>query len=135
MFDVLDMGASGLVAQRARMDTIAGNVLNINTTRNEQGEKIPFRRRLVVFQAGAAKDSPKPGVHVKEIKLDQTPFKERYEPGHPDADPKTGIVKYPNVDLMTEFTNMMEASRAYEATVTMMETSKAMFNSTMRLIA
>lgn len=135
MFDVLEMGATGLVAQRTRMDTIASNVLNINTTRNERNEKVPFRRRLVVFQEGAAKGSSKAGVHVKEIRLDPSAFKERLEPGHPDADPVTGIVKYPNVDLMTEFTNMMEASRAYEATVSMMETSKAMYNSALRLIA
>lgn len=134
MFDVLQMGASGLVAQRSRMDTIANNVLNMNTTRNEKGESIPFRRRMVIFQAGAAANAQQPGVHVKQIKLDPTPFKERYEPGHPDADAR-GIVKYPNIDMATEMVNMMEASRAYEATVTMMETSKAMYNSSLRLIA
>jgi flagellar basal-body rod protein FlgC len=134
MFDVLEMGASGLVAQRSRMDTIASNVLNMNTTRNEKGESIPFRRRMVIFQAGAADNAARAGVHVKQIKLDPTPFKERYEPGHPDADAR-GIVKYPNIDMATEMVNMLEASRAYEATVTMMETSKAMYNSSLRLIA
>jgi flagellar basal-body rod protein FlgC len=134
MFDVLEMGASGLMAQRTRMDTIAGNVLNMNTTRNEAGERVPFRRRMVIFQANAAAGSEKPGVHVKEIKQDPTPFKERYDPGHPDADAR-GIVKYPNIDMATEMVNMLEASRAYEATVTMMETSKAMYNSQLRLIA
>jgi flagellar basal-body rod protein FlgC len=132
MFDVLQMGAGGLMAQRARMDTIASNVLNINTTRNEAGEKVPFRRRMVVFQAGDANGGP--GVRVKEIKQDPSPFQERYEPGHPDADAR-GIVKYPNIDMATEMVNMLEASRAYEATVTMMETSKAMYTSTLRLIA
>jgi flagellar basal-body rod protein FlgC len=134
MFDVLQMGAGGLVAQRARMDTIATNVLNINTTRNERGEKVPFRRRMAIMQAGAGDGSNRPGVHVKEIRLDPTPFQERYDPGHPDADAR-GIVKYPNVDMATEMVNMLEASRAYEATVTMMETSKAMYNSSLRLIA
>ncbi len=134
MFDVLEMGTTGLRAQRARMDTIASNVLNINTTRNEKGEKVPFRRRMAIFQAGAARGSSKPGVHVKEIRLDPTPFRERFEPGHPDADAR-GIVKYPNIDMATEMVNMLEASRAYEATVSMMETSKAMYNSTLRLIA
>jgi flagellar basal-body rod protein FlgC len=134
MFNILDMGATGLVAQRTRMDTIANNVLNINTTRNEQGEKVPFSRRMTIFQAGAAEGSSKGGVHVKEIKLDRSPFQERYEPGHPDADSR-GIVKYPNVDLSTEYVNMMEASRAYEANITMMDAAKAMYNASLRLIA
>lgn len=132
MFDVLEMGASGLMVQRVRMDTTANNVLNINTTRNERGEKIPFRRRMVLLQAGTAEG--KPGVRVSQIRQDPSPFNERYEPGHPDADER-GIVKYPNIDLATEMVNMLEASRAYEATVTMMETSKAMFTASLRLIA
>lgn len=132
MFDILNMGAGGLVAQRTRMDTIAQNVLNINTTHNERGEKIPFRRRLVTFQAGGANGGP--GVHVKSVDEDPSPFNSRYEPGHPDAD-SHGNVLYPNVDLSIETVNMMEASRAYEANVTMMETAKQMFSSALRLIA
>ena len=132
MFDVLDMGASGLMAQRTRMDTIAGNVANINTTRNEKGEAIPYRRRIAMFQAGTP--DGKPGVHVSKIGQDPSPFQLRYEPGNRDAD-KNGYVKYPNIDLSIEYVNMLEASRAYEANVTMMETSKAMINSSLRLIA
>ena len=132
MFDVLNMGAGGLVAQRTRMDTIANNVLNINTTHNEAGEKVPFQRRLVTFQAGGANGGP--GVHVREIQKDPSAFNVRHEPGHPDAD-ANGNVLYPNVDLSTEYVNMLEASRAYEANITMMETAKQMFNSALRLIA
>ena len=134
MFNVLEMGASSLVAQRTRMDTIAGNVLNINTTRNAAGEKVPYRRRMAIFEAAMTKGSNAPGVRVKEIRLDPTPYNKRFEPGNPDADEK-GMVLYPNVDLATEHVNMLEASRAYEATITMMETSKAMYNSALRLIA
>jgi len=134
MLDALDIPASALVAQRTRMDTIAGNVANIDATRNEKGEKIPYRRRFVVFQAGRAGEPAKPGVHVKSIELDPSPFRRVYDPGHPDAD-KDGYVSYPNVDLAIEQVNMMEASRAYEANITMMETLKAMINSTLRLIA
>lgn len=133
MFDVLDMGASGLQAQRVRMDTIAANILNINTTRNEKGEKVPFRRRLVTMAAGMAANRNKPGVHA-QIEIDKTPFRKQYEPGHPDAD-ANGYVRYPNIDLAIEQVNAMEASRAYEANVTMMEVTKAMLNSTLRLIA
>ncbi|MDB5325707.1 MAG: flgC [Phycisphaerales bacterium] len=133
MFDILNMGAGGLVAQRTRMDTIAQNVLNINTTKNEKGEHIPFRRKFVTFQAGGANGGP--GVHVKEVADDPSPFNIRHDPGHPDADPVTGNVLMPNVDLSTEYVNMLEASRAYEANITMMETAKQMFSSALRLIA
>ena len=74
-------------------------------------------------------------MHVSSIKQDMSPFQKRYDPGNPDADPTTGIVLYPNIDLATEQVNMLEASRAYDANVTMMETSKAMFNSSLRLLA
>jgi flagellar basal-body rod protein FlgC len=134
MFDVLDMGASGLQAQRTRMDTIAGNIVNANTTRNAQGQPIPYRRRFVLFAPGQAGSPDKPGVRVQEIKLDQSPFQKRYEPGHPDADAE-GYVKYPNIDLAMEYVNALEASRAYEANVTMMEVSKQMLSASLRLIA
>jgi flagellar basal-body rod protein FlgC len=134
MFDALDIGASALTAQRVRMDTIAGNVANINTTRNARGERVPFRRRFVVFSPGRANDPAAPGVRVAQIALDRSPFRKVFEPGHADAD-KDGYVMYPNIDLAIEQVNMMDASRAYEANVTMMETTKAMINSTLRLIA
>ena len=70
-------------------------------------------------------------MHVKSIQLDQSPFPRRYDPGNPDAD-KEGYVSYPNVDLSIEFVNALEASRAYEANVTMMDTAKSMFNSSLR---
>lgn len=134
MFDVLDMGASGLQAQRTRMDTIAGNIVNANTTRNAQGQPVPYRRRFAVFAPGQAGNPEKPGVHVQDIKLDQSPFQKRFEQGHPDADSE-GYVSYPNIDLAMEYVNALEASRAYEANVTMMEVSKAMLNASLRLIA
>jgi flagellar basal-body rod protein FlgC len=134
MFDMLDMGASGLTAQRTRMDTIASNIANIHVTRNAAGEAIPYRRRFVMFAPGQAADPSKPGVHVQDIKVDEAPFARRYNPGHPDAD-KEGYVLYPNIDLATEHVNALEASRAYDANITMIETAKAMFNASLRLIA
>jgi flagellar basal-body rod protein FlgC len=134
MFDILDMGASALTAQRIRMDTIAGNIANINTLRDSNGQPNPYRRRFVVFAPGQADNTSKPGVHVKSIQLDQSPLPKRYDPGNPDAD-KKGYVSYPNVDLSIEFVNALEASRAYEANVTMMDTAKSMFNSSLRLLA
>ncbi len=137
MFDALDIGASALTAQRVRMDTIAGNVANINTTRNAAGEKVPYQRRFVVFtpgRAGSTGDAAAPGVRVAQIALDRSPFRKVFDPGHADAD-ADGYVLYPNVELAIEQVNMLDASRAYEANVTMMETTKAMINSTLRLIA
>ena len=145
MFDSLDVSASALLAQRTRMDTIAGNVANMNTTHNEKGEAEPYRRRFVVLSSGRAgdQDSMKggttggdssQGVHVQSVEKDPAPFRSVYDPGNPDAD-KDGNVLYPNIDLAIEQVNMMEASRAYEANVTMMETEKAMISSALRLIA
>ena len=134
MFDVLDMGASGLQAQRTRLDTIAQNILNVNSTRNERGEKIPFRRKFATLQPGQPGNPEKPGVHVAQIRSDPSPFLKRHEPGHPDAD-ADGNVLYPNIDVAVEYVNALEASRAYEANVTMMEVSKSMFSASLRLIA
>jgi flagellar basal-body rod protein FlgC len=134
MFDILDMGASGLTAQRIRMDTIAGNIANINTTHDASGKVNPYRRRFVVFAPGQEGDPSKPGVHVQNIGQDQSALMKKFEPGNPDADPD-GYVQYPNVDLSIEFVNAMEASRAYEANVTMMETAKSMIGSDLRLLA
>ena len=135
MFSTLDMATGGLQTQRTRMDVIAGNVLNVNTTRNAAGEAEPYRRKFAVLQPGDAQNPAKPGVHVAGIAEDASQFDERYEPAHPDADAATGMVRYPNVDLGTEYVNMLEATRAYEASVTLMQTTKSMFNSALRLLA
>ena len=134
MFDILDIGASGLQAQRTRLDTIAANIANVNTTRDAAGRPNPYRRRFVVLEPTRVGDAEVPGVRVKEIKLDQSPFTKRHEPWNPDADAQ-GYVSYPNIDTAIEYVNALEASRAYEANVTLLETSKAMINSTLRLIA
>jgi flagellar basal-body rod protein FlgC len=134
MFDVLDTGASALMAQRVRLDTIAGNIANINTTRDENGKPNPYRRRFVVLAPGTADNPNAAGVHVQSVQIDQSALIRRYQPGNPDAD-KDGYVSYPNIDLSIEYVNALEASRAYEANVTIMDTAKAMFNSSLRLLA
>jgi flagellar basal-body rod protein FlgC len=133
MFDALDMGASGLLAQRTRLDTIAANIANANTTHDAAGKVNPYRRRFVVFAPGHPDQPAKAGVRVAGVQIDASPFQRRFEPGHPDADPQ-GYVSYPNVDLAVEYVNALEASRAYEANVSMMEVTKAMINASLRLI-
>ena len=137
MFTAIDVSTSGLVAQRARMDTIAGNIANAQTTRDAEGNVAPFRRRFVAFEP--VKDTaagPNGGTGVGfEVQVDQTtPPRKVYQPGHPDADP-TGFVSYPAIDLVTEFVNAMEAGRAYEANVTTMELSKEMTRIGLRILA
>jgi flagellar basal-body rod protein FlgC len=134
MFDALDISSSALKAQRTRLDTIAANLANLNTTRGADGRAEPYRRRFAVFAPGRSENVSAPGVRVSAIELDRSNFRKAYEPGHPDADAE-GYVRYPNVDLAVETVNAMEASRAYEANVTAMEVTKAMINSTLRLIA
>jgi flagellar basal-body rod protein FlgC len=134
MFDVLDTGASGLLAQRTRMDTIAANIANATTTHDAAGRPNAYRRRFVVFAAGHPNNAAKAGVRVSDVRTDASPLPQRFEPGHPDANAE-GYVSYPNVDLAVEYVNALEASRAYEANVSMMEVSKAMINASLRLIA
>jgi flagellar basal-body rod protein FlgC len=135
-FGALDIGASALSAQRLRMDTISQNIANANTTRTEDGT--PYRRRIVVFQEQSngipfsqyLSDSSKQqylgkGVKVSQIAEDPSPFRKVYDPGHPDAD-ADGYVEMPNIDVVTEMVNMISATRAYEANVTSINTTKSM---------
>jgi flagellar basal-body rod protein FlgC len=135
-FSAFNISSSALTAERLRMDTISQNIANANTTRTEDGT--PYRRKTVVFQeredtsfsqylsdASRQKYGTGGGVRVTAIVEDQSPFKEVYDPGHPDAD-ENGIVRMPNVDIVTEMVNMISASRAYEANVTALNASKSM---------
>jgi len=134
MFETLDISSSALQAQRTRLDTIAANVANMNTTRNVRGEAVPYRRRFAVFAPGQTGEPGKAGVHVANVEADMSPFRKVHDPFHPDAD-KQGYVSYPNVDMAIEYVNALEASRAYEANVTVMEVTKAMINGSLRLLA
>src|SRR5687767_12095621 len=133
MFDVLDIGASGLQVQRTRLDTIAANIANVNTTKDADGKPNPYRRRFAVMQPGRADNPAAPGVRVAKNDPARPPRNKRHEPWNPEADAE-GNVFYPNIDMAIEYVNALEASRAYEANISLLETSKAMINSTLRLI-
>ena len=134
LFQSFNINASGMTAQRFRMDVISENVANVNTTRTEDGT--PYRRKIVTFQEkdvtpfskvlnNTRKSYLGNGVKVSSVREDTTSdYIKKYDPSHPDAD-ADGYVSYPNVNIVTEMTNMIDASRSYEANVTAFQTSKA----------
>ena len=134
-FNSINVSASGLTAERLRMDLISENIANANTTRTASGT--PYRRKIAVFREqqpdtfsqilGKATDSLilGKGVEVAGIEEDQSPFKKEYNPNHPDAD-ADGFVSLPNVEVVNEMINMISASRAYEANITAIGNTKNM---------
>ncbi len=143
LFDALSISASGLTAERARLDVTAENLANAQTTRTEAGGA--YRRKVVVLsqdgdvaasfgaQLGRAMTSTGGGVKVAGITEDATPLKTVYDPGHPDAD-AGGYVQLPNVEPVEEMVDLITESRAYEANVTAMQSAKAMFAKTLEIL-
>ena len=126
-FTSLDISASGLSAQRQRLDVIANNIANANTTRTPQGgaykrEQVVFSARMESLGVGAAQPA---GVEVPSVVTDPTPSRPVYDPGHPDSDAR-GYVQMPNVNIVQEMVDMVSATRAYEANVTAMSAAKTM---------
>lgn len=122
---ILTISASGLEAQRVRMNIIAGNLANAQSTHSPEGG--PYRRKDVVFSEILDSVSGKGSgeVQISGIIEDQRPFQMIYDPQHPDADAE-GYVQLPNVNLLEEMVNMMSASRSYEANVTAINSAKSM---------
>lgn len=134
MFSTVDTSASGLTAQRLRMDLIADNIANVNTTRTDEG--VPYRRKLAIFRERnnnfsnvmankMGNNGGQNGVEVAGIKEDNSPFKTVYRPNHPDAN-QDGYVEMPNINITSEMVDMIDASRSYEANVTALNTTKRM---------
>lgn len=134
IFGAMDVSATGMTAQQLRMDTISENIANVNTTRTADGT--PYRRKTVLFEeksyptfseslSMANRHSIGKGVKVSRILEDNSQGNMVYDPGHPDAD-EDGYVVYPNVNTVTEMTNMIDATRAYEANVTVLNSTKGM---------
>lgn len=135
LFDSFNINASGLTAQRYRMDVIAENVANANTTRTADGT--PYVRKVVTFQEKSGDNPSFKSIFGREIRRHQGhgvkvtgTFEDKftegnlvYDPSHPDAD-ENGYVMYPNVNIITEMTNLIDASRSYEANATAFNASK-----------
>jgi flagellar basal-body rod protein FlgC len=147
MFDAIAVSGSGLSAESLRMDVVAENLANANSTKGVDG--LPYKRQEVQLQQapggptfGQTLDSAlssdgattQPGgVRVTGIVSDTNPPRQVYDPGNPDAD-KQGFVSLPNVNSVEEMTDLIDASRAYEANVTAMQTDKTMFTKTLTLL-
>lgn len=136
LFTAFNISASGMTAERFRTDIIAQNIANVDTTRTEDGKA--YRRKTVTFaektntpfnnvlQRSINAHTQGKGVKVTSVYEDyETDMQMVYDPSHPDAD-ENGYVTYPNVNMVTEMTNMIDATRSYEANVTAFESSKAM---------
>ncbi len=149
LFSTINTASTGLTAERLRLDVIADNIANANTTRTEEGG--PFRRSRVVFKSETDKPywrSPflpesmeqkvGTGVKVESIEKDMdADLRLVWDPTHPDAiktGPKTGYVEYPNVTIVNEMVDMISASRAYEANVSLMEGAKSMFQKSLEIL-
>ena len=140
-FSALRTSASGLTAQRLRMDLISNNIANAETTRTAEGGA--YRRQMALFtpkiegrvpffsllrgdvRPGAADGPSLEGVQTLQIVEDQAPMRMVYDPSHPDAN-ENGYVEFPNVNPVTEMTDMLSATRSYEANVTVLNAAKAM---------
>jgi flagellar basal-body rod protein FlgC len=134
VFSTLDISAGGLYAERTRMDVIANNLANANTTRTPEGG--PFRRQLVLLTGAQASDPANMGglgVTVEGVVDDPSPFPLVYNPGHPDAN-ADGYVSMPNVNTVEEMVDMITALRAYEANITAIDTSKNMVRRSLDII-
>jgi len=143
LFTSMHIGAAGMSAQRSRMDIVAENIANAESTRTKDGT--PYRRRQVVFQAMPTEQrfsdifgrslarGNRQTVEVVDVVQDKSPFREVFDPAHPDANDQ-GIVKMPNVNMVEEMVDMNSAARSFEANVTSMEASKRMFIKTLELL-
>jgi flagellar basal-body rod protein FlgC len=145
LFDAINTAASGLSAERLRMDVTAENLANAQTTRGADGR--PYQRKVVALQeagggtgfgttlSGAMNrgSGSGGGVRVAGITTDSTPNRLVYDPGHPDAD-ADGYVQMPNVDSVSEMVDLISAQRAYEANVTAMQAAKQMFARTLEIL-
>lgn len=133
LFQAMDVNASALGAQRLRWDLVASNIANAKSTRTPEGG--PYRRKVPVFAENlrtAEGNVALSGVRVLAIADDQSPFRSVYDPSHPDAN-ADGYVLYPNVNIVNEMVNLMEAGRAYEANVTAFNLSKEVFKAALSI--
>ncbi len=139
MISALDISTSALVAQRVRLNTISGNIANMSTIKNEDGENKPYQPRFAVFQTDdKTTEGGASGVKVARVETDESEPLYRFQPEHPLAikDGKwKGYVAYPKIDMNEQFVDALEASRAYEANVGIIEVTKGMVRQSLSILA
>ncbi|MFO0922789.1 MAG: flagellar basal body rod protein FlgC [Pirellulales bacterium] len=139
MITSLDVSTSALVAQRTRLNAISGNIANMSTLQNEEGKNEPYQPRFVVFQTDENQtEGGASGVKVARVEVEDMDPLYRYQPDHPLAiqdGPKKGYVAYPNINMNEQFVDALEASRAYEANIGVMEVTKSMSRQTLSILA
>lgn len=135
LFKSINISASGMSAERFRLNVISQNLANSDTTRTENGD--PYRRKIVTFQEVLNGEIGKQktdfgGVKVSSIEEDTTPFKLVYNPDHPDSN-EEGYVRMPNVNVLNEMVDMMTAQRAYDSNAAVVNAAKSMYNSALNI--
>lgn len=140
MISALDISTSALVAQRVRINAISSNIANLSTQRNENGELQPYQARYVVFQADEEQGSTEgaAGVKVASVEREEVEPMYKFDPGNPLAiqeGERKGYVAYPRINLTTQFVDALEATRAYEANIGVIEITKSMSAQTLRILA
>jgi len=131
LFGQLDISASGMAAERLRMQVTAENLANANSTQGADGQ--PYRRKSVTLQEAPSFESVLGGVEATGISEDQTPGRRVYDPANPDADSR-GYVTLPNVDSVTEMVDLITASRGYDANVQALNAAKQMFQKALDIL-
>lgn len=131
-FSSMQISATGLSAERLRMDTITSNMANASTTRSADGSG-PYVRKIAVFQEALDANKEMAGVKAVKLEKDKSPLRKVYDPTHPDADKKTGYVTMPNVNVLNEMADMMVATRSYEANVDTFNALKSMFSKALEI--
>ena len=131
LFGQLDISASGMAAERLRMQVTAENLANANSTQGADGQ--PYRRKSVTLQEAPSFESVLGGVEATGITEDRTPGRRVYDPANPDAD-QQGYVTLPNVDSVTEMVDLITASRGYDANVQALNAAKQMFQKALDIL-
>jgi flagellar basal-body rod protein FlgC len=140
MISALDISTSALVAQRVRMNAISGNIANISTLQDEEGNAKPYQPRFTIFQTdeNLIASGGAPGVKVASVEVDDREPLYRYQPDHPLAVQEgkwKGYVAYPNINMNEQFVDALEATRSYEANIGVMEISKGMSRQSLSILA
>ncbi|MCA9283923.1 MAG: flagellar basal body rod protein FlgC [Phycisphaerales bacterium] len=134
MYGAFDISTSGMTASRVRLEVSSANIANADSILSPDGTRYePYRRRAAILAAGDPDSASALGVHVASIETDESPLVPRFEPGSPYAD-AGGYVLYPNVNVVVEELNAMEAVRNYEANAAAVEATRAMINTALQMI-